>query len=621
MNSNTVRLLTVLNVVHSKRAISEVDTTTSIKSIKKKKLQTTETTVSQTVVTSLRQEEKVSQDTAPAVASEMDVEVSEDDDQHELHFGATSEFLSSVPNESLQSLEWTQHASTSTLLGGMTELVPTSAPKNVKTTSPVLISRLKGPHEAKKSALPEAQRKIQDEFFALLSSYQDIFFSRTELHILSDLRDAATLHVLNHVMKIRRRILKNNEKVAHEKDVGSQSDIRDQGFTRPSILILLPFRNSALRWLNSLISHMPGMQVENHSRFTSEFSLPSDAIDKLTSAAPGVYPEDHVETFGGNIDDDFRIGLKLTRKSIKIFSEFFKSDIIIASPFGLRRVIEQEKNGDFLSSIEVLVIDQLDVLTMQNWDHLEYVLSHVNRLPEESHDTDFSRIKPWYLDGHASYLRQSILLSPYETPEMKALFNRQFSNVAGKLRLRKSWPPVKVPEGVQQNFVKFESSNPQTEPDQRFEYFTTQLLPSVFKSAVQSANTVIFVPSYFDFVRVRRYLKELPEMSLAVLFEESSNQDISRARQAFFSGNKSFLLTTERFHFFRRYKLRGIRNIIFYALPEHPQFYTEFLSFPFLDEGVDAADVTCRALFSKYDALRLERIVGTEAVLNLINSP
>ena len=33
----------------------------------------------------------------------------------------------------------------------------------------------------------------------------------------------------------------------------------------------------------------------------------------------------------------------------------------------------------------------------------------------------------------------------------------------------------------------------------------------------------------------------------------SSSQDISRARQAFFAGNKSFLLVSERFHFFRRY--------------------------------------------------------------------
>jgi len=63
---------------------------------------------------------------------------------------------------------------------------------------------------------------------------------------------------------------------------------------------------------------------------------------------------------------------------------------------------------------------------------------------------------------------------------------------------------------------------------------------------------MIFVPSYFDFVRVRKHLKAL-ELSFAVLSEYSSNQDISRARQSFFAGDKAFLVMTERFHFFRRY--------------------------------------------------------------------
>lgn len=123
----------------------------------------------------------------------------------------------------------------------------------------------------------------------------------------------------------------------------------------------------------------------------------------------------------------------------------------------------------------------------------------------------------------------------------------------------------------------------------------------------------------------------------------SSNQDISRARQAFFAGNKSFLLVSERFHFFRRfafrarvpsvtgllifffvsfcrYKIRGIRNVIFYGPPDHPQFFTEFLSFPFLDDGVDASDVTCRVLYSKYDFFRMERIVGTKEAVAMVSA-
>jgi U3 small nucleolar RNA-associated protein 25 len=183
-----------------------------------------------------------------------------------------------------------------------------------------------------------------------------------------------------------------------------------------------------------------------------------------------------------------------------------------------------------------------------------------------------------------------------------------------------------------------------------------QMFPSILKSAVQSTNTIIFVPSSFDFIRVQNHLRKMSDVSLAILSEcvipyekndlhricsprYSSNQDISRARQSFFSGKRRFLLMSERFHFFRRqvhssrsrclsggilvlirfrYRIRGVRNIVFYGLPEHPQFYTELLSYPFLDDGVDASDITCCALYCKYDYMRLERTTGSEAAGSLL---
>lgn len=39
------------------------------------------------------------------------------------------------------------------------------------------------------------------------------------------------------------------------------------------------------------------------------------------------------------------------------------SDILIASPLGIRTLLEED--FDFLSSIEVLIMDQTDVLYMQ----------------------------------------------------------------------------------------------------------------------------------------------------------------------------------------------------------------------------------------------------------------
>jgi U3 small nucleolar RNA-associated protein 25 len=142
-------------------------------------------------------------------------------------------------------------------------------------------------------------------------------------------------------------VLKNNERLAHAMKAGTSApeDVQDQGFTRPSMLILLPFRSSATRWLESLITHTPppSFQIENMSRFRKEFGLPEGVADKFASAEPDAYPPDHVETFKGNPDDNFRVGLKLTRKSLRLFTEFYGSDIIIASSLGLRMSIEKEE--------------------------------------------------------------------------------------------------------------------------------------------------------------------------------------------------------------------------------------------------------------------------------------
>ena len=147
----------------------------------------------------------------------------------------------------------------------------------------------------------------------------------------------------------RRRVLKNNERLTRaakaDPDAPPPEDVQDQGFTRPTVLILLPFRSSALDWFRAITSHTPppAHQIENQSRFLSEYGLPAGAVDKLVTAEPGTYPADHVDTFKGNVDDNFRVGIKMTRKTVKMFADFYGCDIIMASPLGLRRSIEKEK--------------------------------------------------------------------------------------------------------------------------------------------------------------------------------------------------------------------------------------------------------------------------------------
>ncbi|KAI4387604.1 hypothetical protein MLD38_000025 [Melastoma candidum] len=77
---------------------------------------------------------------------------------------------------------------------------------------------------------------------------------------------------------------------------------------------------------------------------------------------------------------------------------------------------EREKNVDYLSSIEVLIIDYVDVIAMQNWAHVKTVVEQLNQLPSKQHGTDVMRVRPWYLDGNARFYRQSIVLGHYLKP-------------------------------------------------------------------------------------------------------------------------------------------------------------------------------------------------------------
>ena len=61
----------------------------------------------------------------------------------------------------------------------------------------------------------------------------------------------------------------------------------------------------------------------------------------------------------------------------------------------------------------------------------------------------------------------------------------------------------------------------------RFQYFISQLMPKLKDSMM--AQTLIFVPSYFDFVRLRNYFRA-EEISFAQICEYSKDSNVSRAR-------------------------------------------------------------------------------------------
>ncbi|KAI9139410.1 digestive organ expansion factor [Paraphysoderma sedebokerense] len=482
----------------------------------------------------------------------------------------------------------------------------------------VKLKKIETGRETTLEGLPKA-------LFEVMMQYQDLIFTNRCWTNSLSIQETYCLHALNHVFKTRSQILKHNAKFSSNEG-DDMIEIRDQGFTRPKVLLLLPFRNTAFDVINTILSLSSVDQVENKKRFSDEFGPPTD--DTMTADKP----EDFKQTFRGNIDDCFKIGVKFTRKSAKLYSDFYSSDIIIASPIGLRMIVgsEGDKNRDydFLSSIEVLVIDQANHLLMQNWDHLTHILDHVNLIPTKDHDCDFSRIKGYYVDGSAKYVRQTLVFSEFSFPELVSLSNKYCLNAAGRIRIKSEefeGTIVNVIPRVKQVFQRTPVDDLESMQDVRFQWFIyNQTLPLLKSATSTQPHTLIFIPEYFDYVRVRNYLDE-NDWNFEAICEYSDSSEIARSRTLFFQNRTPILLYTERAHFFRRFKIRGIKNLVFYSLPTHADFYSEivnFLTLPGPDgEITSELEMNVNVTFCKFDMMKLERVVGSKRCKKMMADP
>lgn len=472
--------------------------------------------------------------------------------------------------------------------------------------------RLEAPFKNRKNGdaeLTDVQRKLADYLF----NYQDILYPCQKLEdhdSLVEVQDLYLLHSLNHIFKTRDRVIKNNAKLLAHPD----QEHRDQGFTRPKVLILVPSKNFCNDLINRMCEISGANQVENKKRFNDAFFEPGEP--------PESKPKDFLETFKGNTSDMFCMGVKFTRQAVKLYSSFYTSDLIVASPLGLRLIIEKG-DYDFLSSIEIAIVDHADLMQMQTWENVDKIFRHMNKVPKESHGCDFSRVRPWYLDDQAAKLRQTVVLSQYTTPEMNALLS-SCQNLAGSIKIRPVFGENEcaistVGSRVPQMFSRINSQSPVADPDVRFKHFTSAILPAIMRSASQK-GTLIFVSSYLDFVRLRNYMDE-NNYSYAGISEYSSQSETSRARSYFASERISFLIYTERLHHFRRYSLKGVKQVVMYSLPDNPTFYREVLRFlvrSSVEQNVSIDLFRARVLYSKWDTQKLERIVGTAKIGQLI---
>ncbi|KAJ1919756.1 rRNA-binding ribosome biosynthesis protein utp25 [Mycoemilia scoparia] len=531
-----------------------------------------------------------------------------------------------------------------------------------KLEKPYLNSDEESSHENEAAEEANTMSPLQSRLFHILNNYKDLFYTNRTYKTKKELMDLYTLHALNHVLRSRRLVGKNNAKLAKAQEAGKTIDEqRDQGFTRPKVLVMLPFRNCAFDFVQTLCKLLGTGKISKLERFAEEFG-PGD--EDQDSTGDPKKPEEFNSIFAGNLDDSFRVGIKVMPNAIQLYAPFYSSDIIIGSPLGLRLSSGSSAHGksskkqdfDFLSSIEVLIMDQCDAFLMQNWEHVKLVLDNINHIPKKARDADFSRIRPWCLDGTMKNYRQTLLFSDYIAPEFLSLFNNKpassgstditvsikghhsaskssqqlcmFTNYEGKVKVRQSYPGViaDVIPRITQIFTRLSIKDKKAVPEETFKYFIEKTLPSYSpQSSSNKCSVLVFIPSYLDYVKVRNYLLN-NDYDFEEACEYSSPKEVSRARTQFYHGRTDFLITTERFHYFHRYKIRGIKKIVFYGLPEHSHYYSEYLNMTMSNasetndgSGNSSVDVECSALFSTYDQLRFERIVGSKLAKQMLS--
>ncbi|XP_055879595.1 U3 small nucleolar RNA-associated protein 25 homolog [Biomphalaria glabrata] len=462
---------------------------------------------------------------------------------------------------------------------------------------------------------------LQHRLFCAMNCYQDLLYPKQTIKNTEEIRVLYCLHALNHVLKTRSRVIAHNVKVKSKKvDLSDDVDYRDQGLTRPKVLMLLPYRDRALKVVNMIIHLLSGTQqasVSNRKRFETEYS----EMEKTYLSEKNYKPEDFRKIFEGNIDDNFRLGLSISKKSLRLYSPFYESDIILASPLGLRMIIglegDKERDFDFLSSIEVLIIDQADIFLMQNWDHFTHVFKHLHLQPRESHGVDFSRVRMWSVNGWSKFYRQTLIFSCALLPELLNIFNKHCHNYAGKILVQRDDQVGTIRSSVSdspQLFHRIQCDAPDglSQRKAKFDYLKKKIIPYYTSAGMKQA---LIYCNYYSFVMLRNYFRE-SEMDFLFMNEYDSEKSVRNARIHFRKRHPHFMLYTERLHFHYRFRLKGIHHIIWFDLPQYPDFYPELVNLM----ETNRQSCTTTALYTKYDAQKLVEIIGSKQAAHMLSS-
>ena len=444
-------------------------------------------------------------------------------------------------------------------------------------------------------------------------------------------------------------------------DYPSDLELKDQGITKPKVLILAPFKQHALEIISNFQELLKYQIPNQNERKFRSYHFHNKAKFQMEYENN----QDFVAPYGkGNLDDDFKFGVQLRNKSIKLFSNFYKSDIIIASPLGLKKLLTNTQDQDnldkiksfdydFLSSIQICVVDDIQDILMQNVENLLHILDHLNLKPREMKEemTNINRIYAYQTEAfnenfrsNCSGKRQLIFTSSVITPLISTIFNKFSASNMGKVLLKRSDKDRKInnnhhglvsklqqPETTENPliflFKKLPLTKEVSESDLRLKNFVQKTLRDL--KSMKSSQIIVYIPDTYDFIRLNKIMKKRfdndPGDSYCTLTEEDSVTKRKESLRLFASGQAKICLITERFYYFYRKLPKNFSKVIFYGIPTFEQFFGDLCG---SEDGrsINGGSITVKedsfvhVYFTSRELELLAGLTGKEMALNMIKN-
>lgn len=425
----------------------------------------------------------------------------------------------------------------------------------------------------------------REKIAPILFNYHDLLYVDNDC---SNIRSVAAFHVANTIM--------SNIMIQAEKVEGKH----DSGYTPATVLVLCPMKVQAYAFITEVLNFLP-IDAE-----TDPFNMSLEHIEKLNTEYDAEPPEnvrkykpaDYVEIFGGVTDQDFKMGIRFFPNKVSLYQKMAKSQMIIASPFALMK----HDDLDFLSSIEVLVLDSLDVLLTQNHEACFNIVSKLNEMPSNVKSTPWNRLRAYCADKNHKKMRQSIGYSSVLTPDMRSLFS-DFVNIKGSIISRPLLYPPIIVKGANIQFHRIPCDSHQSIGESQYQYFIQKIIPMIKQWRNEredvAKRTIIYFVSSMRFYQIRKYITE-QNIEFLELGDAATKTDLKLMKKSFQADPNAVMLMTERFYFHYRPQLANVERTVFILPPTYPQYFSE------ISGGGET-----HIYFTQYDEFAIERVVGS----------